>query len=258
MNNTVLKTIRTLCIENKNPQFDDYDDVHNVYAAIAHGCYFVRPGENTRKFMEELASALADGIKDATCVLEDDDMFRIHMGYRSLHPVAEHALEVIRKFFDHKFFEEQSQLIANDTMDVDEILTEYLDKLDNDQLFTFQRQIDMLSEVYDLFTSDYTNSIVVFSRVCHDIDSSVPNCMKEPHKWVKFIEDNPRFEFDYLDKEDIVQEINRMITKDRAMAANMARTFYYTRDISFATRYALITHNFERMCMASPFRQYLD
>jgi hypothetical protein len=250
-NKTALETIRNLCIEKK----DCLDDNPNeVYIAIAHGGYFVRPGENTQKFMRELAVALAEGIMDATGVL---DCGAPYLECCAHLPVAKRALAVVRKFFDLEFFEIQSQLIANDTMDANKLLAEYLTKLDNDQLYTFQRHIDQISDDCDLFVDAFTNdSMLVFSEICHNIDSTIPEFAKEPVSWIRFIEDNPMFEFDYLDKEDIAREINRMITKDRAMAANMARTLYYTRDISLAARYARLTHNFENMCMAFPYEQY--
>lgn len=254
-NNIVFEIIKTLCIEKEDPHFYD---LYKVYIAIAHGYYFVRPGKNTRKFIRELNSDLVEGIKEGANNCADDKRRSSISDYIRV-SVAKHALKTIRKSFDLEFFEAQSVTISNDKLNPTFLLTKYLNKMSNDQLHTIQGLIDTISCQCSLFLDESTCSFLrFFSYKCRDIDDSVPDLDKESRRWLDFIQNNPKFAFDYLDKADITKAINTLITRNRAFAANMVRALYYTDDRSLCMDYAFMIHDFERMCNVRPFAHYVD
>ena len=250
-NNTVFETIRTLCIEKKDPEFYNLDQ---IYLAVAHGYYFVRPGKNSAKFMDELISAFVKGAKLGAKNFGKDNQRSSSMDSYLWVSVAKRMLKVVRKFFDREFFETQSTLIPNDEFDSDTLLTKYLNKMNPEQLFGAQRLFDLLSYEYDLFYIDSINCAWrVLANMCHDVDSSVPTPDEELQTWFDFNQSNPRFAFNYLDNSTIANAINTVITKDRTLATNMVRALYYTNDTRLCIDYTTMIHDLERMCDAHPF-----
>jgi hypothetical protein len=253
-NNTVFETIRTLCIEKEDPEFYDLDQ---VYTAVAHGYYFVRPGKNTNKFMNELVSAFVKGAKLGAKNFERDNLRSSSMACYLWVSVAKQMLKVVRKFFDREFFEAQSTLIPNDEFDSDTLLTTYLNMMNPEQLLVARRLFDLLSYEYDLFYIDSTNyAWRVLVNMCHDVDSSVPTLGEDVLKLWEFNKDHPGFPFDYLDNITVANSLNTLITKDRTLAANMIRALYYTNDMHLCIDYTSMIHNLERMCDAHPFLSY--
>ena len=253
-NNTVFETIRTLCIEKEDPEFYDLDQ---VYTAVAHGYYFVRPGKNTNKFMNERVSAFVKGAKLGAKNFEKDNLRSSSMACYLWVSVAKRMLKVVRKFFDREFFEAQSTLIPNDEFDSDILLTKYLNMMNPEQLFGAQRLFDLLSYEYDLFYIDSTNCAWrILANMCHDVDSSVPTPDEELQKWFDFNQSNPRCASSYLDNSAIANILNTLVTKDRTLAANMMRALYYTNDTRLCMDYTTMIYNLERMCDAQPFLSY--
>lgn len=249
-NNTVFETIRTLCIEKEDPQLYDLD---KVYTAVAHGYYFVKPGKNARDFMHELNLSLIEGIKDGVEKYADMNCPSCISDYTWV-SVAKRTLKVVRDFFDREFFEVQSRTTSYEALDPNVLLVEYLNKMDINQIEKFRSLIDHLAFESNIFMEEPTISIIsVLANKCRDIDINIPDQEKEMLNWIKFIQNKPRFAFDYLDKGDIANTINDLITKDRAVAVNLARILYYTEDINLGLEYVLLMNNYNRMCNAHPF-----
>lgn len=251
-NNTVFETIRTLCIEKKDPEFYDLDP---IYLAVAHGYYFVRPGNNTTAFMNELISALVKGTKDGAKNFETDASRSSPMVSYLWESVAKRMLKVVRKFFDREFFEAQSTLIPNDEFDSDTLLTTYLNKMNTEQLFQAYQLIDRYG-----FFHNYDDNYVwlTLANMCHSIDSSVPSPDEEFCEWLEFNKANPRFAFNYLDNSTIAKVLDTLTTNDRTLAANMVKALYYTNDFHLCLNYTTMIHNLERMCDAHPFLSYFN
>ena len=251
MNNKhVIEIIEDLCIRNEIPSLIDGDF---VYTVVTYGYYFVKPGRDTKRFKKALKSALIKGLAAGT-----NDFVKTLGAYPievcNWHTVSGKLLKVVRKFFDREYFEAQKTVLLNDELNDEVLLSQYLDMLDQNQLFYFKKGAEYFSLSCDLFQAvdaPYIN--VLLTEKCREVDSSIPAADVEISKWYEFVKEKPQFMFDYLGKTEVAKIIDDFVARDRVLAGNLARALYYTRDYDASMFYSIMAHTFERMCGSAPY-----
>ena len=249
-NNTVIDIIKDLCIKKESPNAYDAD---HIYTAMVHGYYFVKPGKDTDRFTDALMSALSKGVVSGT-----NDFKKSQGGYPievcTRYAVAKRVLKVLRKYFDREYFEEQTLALLDEKLNDETLLTKYLGMFDQKQLFEFKKGVEHFSMQYSLFQEPHTSYInIVLTEKCHEVDCSVPSAYDDIIKWCEFVEENPRFMFNYLEDAEIAKLIDEFVTRDRVFAGNLARALYHIRNYECAMLYSIMAYTFERMCGANPY-----
>lgn len=227
-------------------EWDDYLNTDLVFAVVAHGYLYVRPGEDTEEFsikiMNGISSAVEEGVKNY--LGEDGFTWPFKKWIRIA--LAKSALAVARESFDADYFEEQCEhLDLNEQEDGEYLLNKHLNLMSKEQLADFEGWIDEWKTYYYVFTTIETRHEVQnhFNEICRKIDPSIP-AMDNERVYFAYMGKHREFNmYDYLSKEEMVEGISKEIIFDRSLAGHMARIFYNTHDTSLIEIYIeLVSH----------------
>jgi hypothetical protein len=227
-------------------EWDDYLNTDLVFAVVAHGYLYVRPGEDTEEFsmkiMNGISSAVDEGVKNYL----GEDRFTWPFEKWIRIALAKSALAVAREAFDADYFEEQcARLDPNEQEDGEYLLIKYLNLMDKEQLADFEGWINEWKTYYYVFTTIETRHEVQnhFNEICRKIDPSIP-AMDNERVYFAYMGKHREFNmYDYLSKEEMVEGISKEIIFDRSLAGHMARIFYNTHDTSLIEIYIeLVSH----------------
>lgn len=249
-NNTVIRTIKNICIENEDVSLHNYV-TEDLYVVITHGYYFVRPGLDTERFVEELMFEIAKGVSEGLQAYSDDRFKWFKYEY-TRYAVTKNIWDVVLKFFDREFFEEQILKLANEDLCCEKLLPKYLKKFDEEQILNFIDIVEYLSGRLRLLQTFGTESIwLELSNRCCELSGSTSLLLENPERWFERFDENPKMLFEYLDKKEIIQIIKKLITKDKVLAGHLARVFNYTDDFRTTCLYAVLIDTLEDMCGVS-------
>lgn len=229
-------------------EWDDYINTDIVFAIVAHGYLYIRPGKTTEEFrmkiMNSISSAVEEGVNN---YLGPDGEIRPFETWLRI-SLAKAALTVARELFDADYFEEKCAILnANEEENGEYLLDKYLNLMDKDQLVDFEGWINDWCKYYYVFTPDGTRYEVHknFNEICREINPSIPT-LDNVLEYFEYQEKHPEFDmFDYLSKEEIAKGIAREIIFDRSLAGHMARIFYDTHDTDLIEIYIELTSHYQ-------------
>lgn len=221
-------------------EWDDYINTDIVFAIVAHGYLYIRPGKDTEEFamkiMNSISSAVEEGVNNY--LGPDGEIWPFDSWIRI--SLAKAALTVARELFDADYFEEKySSYDINEEETGEYLLDKYLNLMDKDQLIDFDEWIDEWRTHYYVFTTvDMRHEVYRdFNEKCRKINPAVPT-HDNMLEYVEYEKNHPEFDmFDFLSKEEIINGISKEIIFDRSLAGHMARLYFDTCDINLIETY---------------------
>ena len=243
--NQIVEIINRYCVNKEEPDFDGSEVIGSI---LVHSYLFVRPGDDSKKFMTSVLKSLTKGVEEAiNNYLEEK--YLANLEDYILCSTSRSVLDVVREMFDKDYFKKQCICFEEDEDEYDEsLLDKYLVMLNKEQVYKFMVNIDWLSEIMGLFSNwrdPWWRKEI--NACCREMDSSIPciNCDFEAYS--AFTENQPMYMFDYMSKETFIKICRKAITKDVILAGNLAKTLYYTDDYSLIDSYARIAELFQRL-----------
>lgn len=212
-------------------------NIHEVFTAIAHGYYYIRPGRNTVNFIKRIDKILNKSLKieaKAHSKTKDGIPFEVWLGGQ----LAADALAIARLMFDEEYYTSQiSKMIMHERYD-ESLLERYMYWLDDEELKSVFEGLVTFKLNYDAFISDENFDLMAeeFEKKCVAIvqESSYYSSNYDVH--MDCIYNTPDGFFMYLSKESIIDTIRRYVDKDPLMVASMIKAFKYS-DIHTAAEY---------------------
>ena len=228
-------------------EWNDYMNIDLVFAVVAHGYLYVRPGEATEEFSMKIMNSISSAVEEGVNNYLGEYGFTWPFETWIRISLAKVALNVAREAFDADYFEEQCALLdSNEEEEGEYLLNKYLNLMDKEQLVSFEQWVDEWKTDYYVFTTVETRLNVHkhFNELCRRIDLSIPS-MDNAREYFAYAEKHPEFDmYDYLSKEEIVEGVSREIIFDRSLAGHMARLFYNTHDTSTIEIYVELVSNY--------------
>ena len=199
-----------------------------VFTAIAHGYYYIRPGKKMSSFIDKIAKIIEKDCKAAAKqygkvnnALSDAEIWG--------RTVAD-VLLVARSMFDAEYYTSQvSRMVMHEEYD-ESLLERYLYWLDEEELKSVFEGLLTFKRDFDIFISDLNFDIMMEElRDCSlRIIKYNPWYMKDYGKHVDYIDNNWDFCFEYLTRETIIDIICRYANEAPVMLASMVKTFKYS------------------------------
>ena len=223
-------------------------NIHEVFTAIAHGYYYIRPGRDTIKFMKQINKVLnrARNIPDEKLSKSKDGIpYIVWIGGQ----IAADALEIARSMFDEEYYTSQiARMVMHEKYDKS-LLARYMHWLDDEELMSIFEGLVTFKLNYNAFISDdnfdlMTNELEEKSIVSVQ-ESSYLAENYDAH--LDCIYNTPDGFFAYLCKESIVDTICKYVDEDSLMFASMIKAFKYS-DVRTAAEYTTLA-----MCLNNEF-----
>ena len=204
-------------------------NIHEVFTAIAHGYYYIRPGRNTVNFIKRIDKILNKSLKieaEAHAKTKDGIPFEVWLGGQ----LAADALAIARLMFDEEYYASQvSKMVMHERYD-ESLLERYMYWLDDEELKSVFEGLVTFKLNYDAFISDENFDLMAeeFEKKCVAIvqESSCYAANYDVH--MDCIYNTPDGFFMYLSKESIIDTIRRYVDKDSLMVASMIKAFKYS------------------------------
>jgi hypothetical protein len=208
-----------------------------VFTAIVHGYYYIRPGKNTYKFLNKISKLLDSSWKDKSKIcLETTEGCLSEV--QLMGKLSGEALYIARSMFDKEYYESQvARMVMHEKYD-ESLLERYLYWLDEAELKSVFEGLLTFKRDFDVFISDSNfdrmmDELKVCSMIIIEDD---PWYSKDYNKHVDYIDNNWDFCFEYLTRETIIGIICRYANENPVMLASMVKTFKYA-DIRSASEY---------------------
>ena len=211
-----------------------------VFTAIIHGYYYIRPGKNRSKFLKKINKILADNWKDRSKMdteTKDGLSFEVYL----LGKMAGEALFVARSMFDEEYYASQIQLMPTHEEYDDSLLERYLYRLSDEELKTVFEGILTFKGEMDAFISDdkFDDMMEELEARSIKVIENDPWYMRDYDKHLAKIDNDWDFCFEYLCRESIIDVICRHIDEDPVMLASMIKTLKYS-DVRSAAEYTVL------------------
>lgn len=208
-----------------------------VFTAIVHGYYYIRPGKNTVRFLKSINKVLTESHKATTrkhAEMKEDIPFEVWL----LGKMASDMLSTARAMFDREFYDAQvAKMVMHEKYD-ESLLERYLYWLDESELKSVFEGILTFKRDFDAFISDDNfDSMMEELKECSlgSIQNN-PWYMKDLDKHIFYIENNWDFCFEYLCRETIIETICWYVDTDPILLAHMIKAFKYA-DAKTAAEY---------------------
>ena len=188
-------------------------------AALYNSDYYIRPGIDKERFMNELGKLFAES------KLQGDKMDEKHSWFRFIIL----ALNIMKNSFDEAYFEEQVRRrsqSATCTVNKDK-LRMYLKKLDRDELELFLNMVVTCRRERGMFITD-VSSAGFWAKIhesCRAAGVNVPHEL-DSVEGQKFLNSNPNVYFQVLSTKVIVNMLCDAIDLDIEVAASAAKKLY--------------------------------
>ena len=214
-------------------------NANEVFVAIVHGYYYIRPGYNTVKFVKKINRILNDAWKEQSknhVATKDGVPYEVWFWGR----VAADALEVARSMFDEEYYASQiSKMVVHEEYD-DNLLERYMYWLDEEELHSVFEGLLTFKRDFEAFITDenFENMMEELKQCCINAVKDSPRYMKNYDENIDYINNNWDFCFSYLGREIIIDTVCRYID-DPVMLACMIKTFKYS-DSRTASEYTVL------------------
>ena len=209
-----------------------------VFTAIVHGYYYIRPGKNTAKFVKKINKILNDELKNRVKMyIETKD--GIPYEYWLWGKMAAEALCIARSMFDEEYYASQvANMVGCEEYD-ETLLKRYLHWLDDEELECIFAGLFTFKTNYDAFISDknFVNMMDELKAKCLEVVNTQSCYAPKYNDHIDCIENSVDFCFAYLCRESIIDTICRYVDVDPLMFACLIKAFKYS-DPHTAAEYA--------------------
>ncbi len=211
-----------------------------VFTAIVHGYYYIRPGNDTARFLKKINKILEYGWKDLN---KNHSETKNGVPYEVwlYGKMSTDAINVACSLFDTEYYESQcAHMVMHEKYD-ESLLERYIYWLDKKELCSVFEGILTFKENYDAFISDenFDKMMKALKEYAMVVIQDNPWYMKDYNKHIDYINENWDFPFEYITREAIIGVICRYIN-DPVMLAYMIKVFKYT-DVATAADYTALT-----------------
>ena len=195
-----------------------------VFTAVAHGYYYIRPGKKMFKFIEKISKIIDKSCKQWFKTNDD--------AAEAWGKIVADMLNIARSMFDAEYYASQvSRMVMYEKYD-ESLLERYLYWLDEAELKSVFEGLLSFKRDFDIFISDLN-----FDRMMGELKERslvvIENnswYMKDYDERVDYIDNNWDFCFEYLTRETIIDMICRYANEDPVMLASMVKSFKYSDD----------------------------
>ncbi len=196
-----------------------------VFTAVAHGYYYIRPGKKMFKFIEKISKIIDKDCKQ-WYKTNDDAAPNAEVWGKT---VAD-MLNVARSMFDPKYYASQVATMVMHEKYNEALLERYLYWLDKAELKSVFEGLLTFKRDFDIFISDsnFDRMMDEFKKSSMIVIENDPWYMKDYDKHVNYINNNWDFCFEYLTRETIIAIICRYANEDPVLLASMVKTFKYS------------------------------
>jgi hypothetical protein len=208
-----------------------------VFTAIVHGYYYIRPGKDTVRFIKRINKILTDAHKIAfrNCAETKDGVpFEAWL----LGKMSSDMFSVARTMFDREYYTSQTaRMVMHEKYD-ESLLERYMYWLDESELKSVFEGILTFKSSLDIFVSDdnFDKMMVELKECSLNVIKYNPWYRKDYDKHVAYVENNWDFCFEYLSKETIVKVICSFVDIEPVLLAHMIKAFKYA-DAKTAAEY---------------------
>ena len=213
-----------------------------VFSAIVHGYYYIRPGKNTHRFLKRINKIFIEGRKAANQKhAETKEGVPFDMWFFG--KMSADMLMIAREMFDEEYYASQiSRMVMHEKYD-DSLLERYMYWLDGEELKSIFEGIVTFKNRLDIFISDnnFDSMTSELDERSIDVIHNSPEYMKDYDKHIVCIDNDWDSCFKYLRRESIVEIICRYIDEDKLMLASMVKAFKYS-DARTAAEYTGIAY----------------
>ena len=193
-----------------------------VFTAVAHGYYYIRPGKKMFKFIEKISKIIDKSCKQWFKTNDD--------AAEAWGKTVADVLHVARSMFDAEYYASQvARMVMYEKYD-ESLLERYLYWLDEEELKSVFEGLLSFKRDFDIFISDLN-----FDRMMGELKECslvvIENnswYMKDYDERVDYIDNNWDFCFEYLTRETIIDIICRYANEYPVMLASMVKTFKYS------------------------------
>ena len=196
-----------------------------VFTAIVHGYYYIRPGKEMLKFIDKVRKIIEKDCKQ-WFEANSNNLSVVEAWGRTVADV----LNVARLMFDAEYYACQvSRMVMNEKYD-ETLLERYLYWLDEEELKSVFEGLLTFKRDFDIFISDGNfNRMMDELKECSLIViNDSPWYIKDYDEHVDYINNNFDFCFEYLTRETIIDIICSYATEDPIMLASMVKAFKYS------------------------------
>jgi hypothetical protein len=202
---------------------------NEVFAAIIHGYYYIRPGKNTSKFLDKINKVLERNWKYRSNMYvetKDGTPFEAYLWGN----MAGEALFIARSMFDKDYYISQLANMTKDEVYDETLLKSYMHWLNDEELKSVFEGMLTFKSTLNVFISDKNfNSMMeeLKNRSLAVVENS-PWYMKNYNDHIDNIENNWDFCFSYLRRESIIEIVCNYVDEDPLMLATMIKAFMCT------------------------------
>lgn len=208
-----------------------------VFTAIIHGYYYIRPGKNTIRFIKSINKVLIDGHKSVSRKHADTKEgvpFEVWL----LGKMASDMLAAARMMFDKEYYDSQvAKMVLHEKYDGN-LLERYMYWLNEPELKSVFEGILTFKCNFDVFISDANfNAMMEELKKCAiGVIRDDPRHKKDYDEHIEYINNNWDFCFKYLWKDIIIETVCWYIDSDSILLAHMIKAFKYA-DAKTAAEY---------------------
>mgnify|MGYP003302144741 CR=1 FL=1 len=195
-----------------------------VFTAVAHGYYYIRPGKKMFKFIEKISKIIDKDCKQ--WYANGDAAPDAEIWGKTVADV----LHVARSMFDAEYYASQvARMVMYEKYD-EYLLERYLYWLDEEELKSVFEGLLSFKRDFDIFISDLNLDRMMdeLKELSLVVIENSPWYMKDYEERVDYIDNNWDFCFEYLTRETIIDIICRYANEDPVMLASMVKTFKYS------------------------------
>ena len=211
-----------------------------VFTAIVHGYYYIRPGNDTARFLKKINKILEYGWKDLN---KNHSETKNGVPYEVwlYGKMSTDAINVACSLFDTEYYESQcAHMVMHEKYD-ESLLEPYIYWLDKKELCSVFEGILTFKRDFDAFISDenFDKMMEELQECSMVVIQDDPWSMKDYDKHIDYIDNNWDFPFEYITKETIITVVCKYID-DPVMLAHMIKAFKYTSATSTAAEYTAL------------------
>jgi hypothetical protein len=208
-----------------------------VFTAIIHGYYYIRPGKNTIRFIKSINKVLIDGHKSVSrkhADMKEGVPFEVWL----LGKMSSDMLAAARMMFDKEYYDSQvAKMVLHEKYDGN-LLERYMYWLNEPELKSVFEGILTFKCNFDVFISDANfNAMMEELKKCAiGVIRDDPRHKKDYDEHIEYINNNWDFCFKYLWKDIIIETVCWYIDSDSILLAHMIKAFKYA-DAKTAAEY---------------------
>ena len=210
-----------------------------AFTAIVHGYYYIRPGNDTARFLTKINKILENAWRDLN-KKHSETKHGVPYYVWLYGKMSAEAISVARSLFDQAYYESQcAHMVMHEKYD-ESLLERNMYWLDEKELRSVFEGILTFKGNYDAFISDenFDKMMEELQECSMVVIQNDPWYMKDYDKHVSYIDNNWDFPFEYITRETIIAVVCKYID-DPVMLAHMIKVFKHT-DTSTAADYTAL------------------